>query len=145
MLSKSLPVFPAVTTSSGLRVSPSHFIVGELAQLTLHLLVIALHVAYSPGGAQFYTSCFPITVSGGGSTLPSHTVKFPGAYSSTDPGILYDLYDGYTSYPIPGPPVWACSFVGEPTTVSPQPTAVPSPSSTLSSTPPASTTSEAAL
>jgi cellulase len=48
---------------------------------------IALHVAGSLGGAQFYTSCYQITVSGSGSATPA-TVKFPGAYSPTDPGIL---------------------------------------------------------
>ncbi|KAF8755045.1 Glycoside Hydrolase Family 61 [Rhizoctonia solani] len=41
----------------------------------------------------------------GGSASPA-TVKFPGAYSPTDPGILFDLYGGYTSYTIPGPAVY---------------------------------------
>ncbi|KDN41024.1 hypothetical protein RSAG8_07730, partial [Rhizoctonia solani AG-8 WAC10335] len=46
-----------------------------------------------------------INVTGGGSANPA-TVKFPGAYSPTDPGILFDLYGGYTSYTIPGPAVY---------------------------------------
>ncbi|KAG8792981.1 hypothetical protein FRC12_004256 [Ceratobasidium sp. 428] len=67
--------------------------------------VIALHVAGSVGGAQLYMSCYQINVTGGGSAYPS-TVKFPGAYSATDPGILFNLYGSYTSYTIPGPPVY---------------------------------------
>ncbi|KAG8728227.1 hypothetical protein FRC11_011559, partial [Ceratobasidium sp. 423] len=67
--------------------------------------VIALHVASSIGGAQLYMSCYQINVTGGGSANPA-TVKFPGAYSPTDPGILFDLYGGYTSYTIPGPAVY---------------------------------------
>lgn len=74
--------------------------------------VIALHVASSVGGAQFYMSCFTIKVTGGGSTLPSSTVKFPGAYSATDPGIKFDLYSAYSSYTIPGPAVWTCASGG---------------------------------
>ncbi|KAF8670357.1 glycoside hydrolase family 61 protein [Rhizoctonia solani] len=67
--------------------------------------VVALHVASSVGGAQLYMSCYQINVTGGGSASPA-TVKFPGAYSPTDPGILFDLYGGYTSYTIPGPAVY---------------------------------------
>src|SRR5690606_34410032 len=67
--------------------------------------VIALHVAGSPGGAQHYVSCFQLKVTGGGSANPSG-VSFPGAYSASDPGILFNLYGSYTSYPVPGPPVY---------------------------------------
>jgi len=75
--------------------------------------VIALHVAGSVGGAQFYMSCYQISVTGSGKACPA-TVKFPGAYSATDPGILFDIYSAYTSYTIPGPAVYtsggsACS------------------------------------
>ncbi|KAB5589036.1 hypothetical protein CTheo_7514 [Ceratobasidium theobromae] len=80
--------------------------------------VIALHVAGSIGGAQLYMSCYQINVTGGGAASPA-TVKFPGAYSPTDPGILFDLYGGYTSYTIPGPAVYVPgSSTGSPTTVS---------------------------
>jgi len=69
--------------------------------------VIALHVAGSVGGAQFYMSCFETTITGGGSASPA-TVKFPGAYSATDPGILYDLYANPPKpYTVPGPTVYA--------------------------------------
>ncbi|KAL1846098.1 hypothetical protein VTK73DRAFT_354 [Phialemonium thermophilum] len=70
---------------------------------------IALHVAQSKGGAQFYLSCGQIAVSGGGSTDGSPTVAFPGAYSATDPGILINInYPVPTSYVNPGPKVFTC-------------------------------------
>ncbi|KAL4866953.1 hypothetical protein BDV12DRAFT_187049 [Aspergillus spectabilis] len=69
---------------------------------------IALHGAYSEGGAQFYISCGQLTVTGGGSASPSPLVAFPGAYSPTDPGILFSLYWPVpTEYTPPGPAVWS--------------------------------------
>ncbi|KIP02409.1 carbohydrate-binding module family 1 protein [Phlebiopsis gigantea 11061_1 CR5-6] len=65
--------------------------------------VIALHVASSVGGAQFYMSCFQVNVGGSGTATPSSTVSFPGAYSATDPGILINIYQQLNSYAIPGP------------------------------------------
>jgi cellulase len=64
--------------------------------------VIALHVASSVGGAQFYMSCYQVTVTGSGTKSPAG-VTFPGAYSSSDPGILINIYETITSYTIPGP------------------------------------------
>ncbi|EIN08693.1 hypothetical protein PUNSTDRAFT_154785 [Punctularia strigosozonata HHB-11173 SS5] len=64
--------------------------------------VIALHVAGSLGGAQFYTSCYQLQVGGSGTASPS-TVMFPGAYAATDPGILINIYQSLTDYTIPGP------------------------------------------
>jgi len=70
---------------------------------------IALHVAQSSGGAQFYLSCAQVTVSGGGSTEPSAKVAFPGAYKASDPGILINInYPVPTSYQNPGPAVFKC-------------------------------------
>ncbi|CAE6411300.1 unnamed protein product [Rhizoctonia solani] len=40
-----------------------------------------------------------INVTGGGAAKPA-TFKLPGAYSPTDPDILFDLYGGYTSYTV---------------------------------------------
>ncbi|TFY55149.1 hypothetical protein EVG20_g9428 [Dentipellis fragilis] len=48
-------------------------------QYLLRAEVIALHVASSVGGAQFYMSCFQLNVGGTGTTNPP-TVKIPGAY-----------------------------------------------------------------
>ncbi|THV04744.1 hypothetical protein K435DRAFT_826795 [Dendrothele bispora CBS 962.96] len=96
--------------------------------------VIALHVASSPGGAQFYPACFQATVGGSGAAEPD-TVKFPGAYSASDPGILINIYTQLDSYAIPGPDPYdgtspAVAATAYPTTATwntaSQPTAVPS-------------------
>jgi lytic cellulose monooxygenase (C1-hydroxylating) len=68
--------------------------------------IIALHEGNRVGGTQFYMECVQIKVtSSGGTTLPSG-VSIPGAYSASDPGILFNLYSGFTSYTIPGPALW---------------------------------------
>ncbi|KAI1765253.1 glycoside hydrolase family 61 protein [Hypoxylon sp. FL1150] len=69
---------------------------------------IALHSAGTVGGAQFYQGCAQLHVSGGGSKTFSG-VALPGAYKSTDPGILFQLYWPVpTSYTNPGPAVVTC-------------------------------------
>lgn len=51
--------------------------------------------------------CIYIKVTGSGSvTLPAG-VSFPGAYKATDAGVLFDLYNSFSSYPIPGPKVFS--------------------------------------
>ncbi|KAJ3039962.1 hypothetical protein HDV00_011628 [Rhizophlyctis rosea] len=70
--------------------------------------LIALHNAYSQGGAQLYNECVQLTVTGGGSTTFSG-VSFPGAYKATDPGILINIYPTPSSYTIPGPRPVSCS------------------------------------
>ncbi|KAG0647413.1 putative endo-beta-1 [Hyphodiscus hymeniophilus] len=90
--------------------------------------VIALHVAGQLDGAQFYMSCYQITVTGGGSASPP-TVLLPGAYSANDPGILINIYQTMTTYVVPGPSVYsggliktagaACSGVETVTTTGP--------------------------
>ncbi|KAI1767298.1 glycoside hydrolase family 61 protein [Hypoxylon sp. FL1150] len=68
---------------------------------------IALHTASQPGGAQFYMTCYQLTVTGGGSASPAG-VKFPGAYSASDPGIQVDIWgNGFSEYTIPGPAVYS--------------------------------------
>lgn len=64
--------------------------------------LIALHNAAQYPGPQFYPSCHQIQVTGGGSTVPSSLVSFPGAYSGKDA-----IYDGKT-YTVPGPAVFKC-------------------------------------
>ena len=56
--------------------------------------IIALHSAWQYPGAQFYPGCHQIQVTGGGSSVPSSLVSFPGAYKGSDPGITYDAYKG---------------------------------------------------
>ncbi|KAG6829903.1 hypothetical protein H0H92_003036 [Tricholoma furcatifolium] len=72
--------------------------------------IIALQLAVSLGGAEFYPSCTQITVGGSqtGGPTEDELVSFPGAYSDTDPGI-YDpnVYNGGSTYTFPGPPVAA--------------------------------------
>ncbi|KAJ3868267.1 glycosyl hydrolase family 61-domain-containing protein [Lentinula novae-zelandiae] len=68
--------------------------------------VIALHVASSVGGAQFYMSCYQINIGGTGTVSPSG-VSIPGAYSATDPGILINIYQQLDTYEIPGPSPYA--------------------------------------
>jgi len=67
---------------------------------------IALHAAASVGGAQFYMSCYQLTVTGGGSASPA-LVQFPGAYKATDPGIEIDIYESLSTYVAPGPTVYS--------------------------------------
>jgi cellulase len=97
--------------------------------------VVALHVAGSVGGAQFYVSCYQLSVSGSGSASPS-TVKFPGAYSATDPGILFNLYGSYTSYTVPGPAVYGGGAAPAPTTAA---TANPTTAAPVTTAPPTNT------
>jgi hypothetical protein len=68
--------------------------------------IIALHLAQSQGGAEFYPSCTQIMVGGSQTGTPNQTVAFPGAYSDTDPGILVpDVFSAGATYIFPGPPV----------------------------------------
>ena len=56
--------------------------------LTITYQIIALHLATSKGGAEFYPSCTQIRVGGSGTGVAKDTVSFPGAYSDNDPGIF---------------------------------------------------------
>jgi cellulase len=47
-----------------------------------------------------------LTVTGGGSASPA-TVKFPGAYKASDPGIKVNIHAAVSSYVVPGPAVYA--------------------------------------
>jgi hypothetical protein len=67
---------------------------------------LALHAASPGGGAQFYMSCYQISVAGGGSASPA-TVKFPGAYSASDPGIGVNIHGALSQYIAPGPAVYS--------------------------------------
>ncbi|TCD61619.1 hypothetical protein EIP91_008163 [Steccherinum ochraceum] len=62
--------------------------------------------AESYPGAEFYMSCAQINITGGNKVQPVG-VQFPGAYKSTDPGIVTNIY-GETSYTPPGPAVFQC-------------------------------------
>ncbi|KAL4249399.1 Endo-beta-1,4-glucanase D [Abortiporus biennis] len=69
---------------------------------------IALHVAQSFRGAQFYISCGQVTVTGGGSGKPGPLVAIPGVYTGYEPGILINInYPIPANYTQPGPAVWS--------------------------------------
>ncbi|KAK4538913.1 hypothetical protein RGQ29_032192 [Quercus rubra] len=67
--------------------------------------IIALHGAESAGGAQNYPQCINIKVTGGtGTTEPAGTAG-PSLYTQTENGIVFNIYQTITSYPIPGPKI----------------------------------------
>jgi hypothetical protein len=68
--------------------------------------IVALHLANKRGGAEFYTSCIQVRVTGGsaGKVNVTPTAKFPGGYSASDPGIFTPkIFDGGFKYSFPGP------------------------------------------
>lgn len=64
--------------------------------------IIALHGANQANGAQAYPQCFNLEISGTGTSQPSG-VYGTDLYRATDPGILFNLYTKFTTYPVPGP------------------------------------------
>lgn len=81
--------------------------------------IIALHLADKKGGAEFYSSCFQLKVTGGtgtAKTTASETVRFPGAYSATDPGIYTPkVFDSGFKYQFPGPAIATFANTGNST------------------------------
>lgn len=87
-------------------------------------------------GAQFYPSCVQVEVGGSGSVIPNQAFDFNTGYTYSDPGIAFNLYGSFTSYPIPGPKVFAgTGGGGSNTTPAAKPTTtsvgVPVPTTTL--------------
>jgi len=104
ILNSTAITFPASNLASYSFEIPSTVPPGNYLLRIEHL---ALHVAQSTGGAQWYISCAQIEVTGSGGGNPSPTALLPGAYVATDPGILIDIYYPIpTSYTPPGPAVW---------------------------------------
>ncbi|KAM3077242.1 hypothetical protein ACMFMG_003294 [Clarireedia jacksonii] len=69
--------------------------------------IIALHSAYAVGAAQLYPQCANIKITGNGEATPSGVVG-TSLYNSTDPGLLYNIYNDETkpTYQIPGPELY---------------------------------------
>jgi len=68
--------------------------------------IIALHLATTKGGAEFYDSCIQVDVKGSGTGVPTETVSFPGAYKDSDPGIFDpNVFNAKSTYKFPGPKV----------------------------------------
>jgi lytic cellulose monooxygenase (C1-hydroxylating) len=70
---------------------------------------LALHTAGSSGQAQFYMTCFQLTIDSDGDATPE-TVDFPGAYSASDKGILVNIHASMSTYIAPGPTVYAGGY-----------------------------------
>ncbi|KAL4810946.1 glycoside hydrolase [Aspergillus unguis] len=68
--------------------------------------IIALHSAGQENGAQNYPQCLNLVVSGDGSASPSGTLA-TSFYTPTDDGIMFDIYSGATTYPMPGPELYS--------------------------------------
>ncbi|KAI0128232.1 lytic polysaccharide monooxygenase [Hypoxylon sp. NC0597] len=69
--------------------------------------IIALHEAGTEGKAQMYPQCINLDISGSGTQLPDGVVGTE-LYTSTDPGILHNIYNdenlsSVSDYKIPGP------------------------------------------
>ncbi|KAF9057523.1 glycoside hydrolase [Panaeolus papilionaceus] len=82
---------------------PSSLPAGEYL---LRAEIIALHVASSYPGAQFYIGCAQVKVTGGGSGNPPK-IAIPGYYKASDPGITVNIYNNLQSYTAPGGSVWS--------------------------------------
>lgn len=70
--------------------------------------IIALHLATSMGGAEFYAGCAQVRVSGNEKGVPKNQdlVSLPGAYKDNDPGIFdTTVFDDNAKYVFPGPKV----------------------------------------
>lgn len=69
--------------------------------------IIALHSAGQENGAQNYPQCINIKVKGTGKAHPCNEgadcAKGTGLYTPKEKGIIFNLYGGLTSYPMPGP------------------------------------------
>jgi len=66
---------------------------------------IGLHQAHE-GKAQFYLECYQLKIESTGTGTLSPTVKIPGLYKSSDPGIAFNKWNNPKAYTIPGPKVW---------------------------------------
>ena len=89
--------FPPASTCSALRSWVSKPCPPYPSLAHVFLVQIALHVAQSYPGAQFYIGCAQIKITSGGSASPPK-VALPGAYKGSDPGITVNIYNNLQSY-----------------------------------------------
>ncbi|KAI9151357.1 Polysaccharide monooxygenase Cel61a [Paramyrothecium foliicola] len=71
--------------------------------------IIALHGAGNDNGAQAYPQCLNLRVGGSGTVSPSGGTPGTSLYTRSTPGIIFNLYGSYTSYPYPGPALWTAA------------------------------------
>lgn len=76
--------------------------------------IIALHSAGNADGAQNYPQCVNLEITGSGTATPSGTLG-TALYTSTDPGILINIYQTLTEYIVPGPALYSDAAVDTPT------------------------------
>lgn len=114
--------------------------------------IIAHHASGQANGAQNYPQCINIQVTGGGSDLPAGTVA-TSLYKADDEGILFDIYNAGSTYPMPGPAAPAIATVAtqrkvtadsEGTPVTGGGSGAAPPSTTAPATPPAASSPVAA-
>jgi cellulase len=74
-------------------------------QYVLRHELIALHGAQN-GDAQFYPQCINLEVTGSGSSIPLGGTIGTKLYAPKDPGVVFNLYTKFTTYPLPGPKLW---------------------------------------
>ena len=66
--------------------------------------ILALHGGANPNGAQAYPQCINVRVTeGSGTWVPTGGVKGTDLYKANDPGVHFNIFMPFTSYPIPGP------------------------------------------
>ncbi|KAK6723729.1 hypothetical protein SNK04_002575 [Fusarium graminearum] len=103
--------------------------------------IIALHAAGQENGAQNYPQCFNLEVESDGTAEPAG-VAGTSLYTASEKGIVFDLYNNPTSYPIPGPKMniaggssGAAPLLPLPPPLAPAPTPLPTPLLPLSPLP----------
>ncbi|KAH6669957.1 glycoside hydrolase family 61 protein [Halenospora varia] len=74
----------------------------ESGNYVLRHEIIGLHAAGQTNGAQNYPQCVNLAIKSTGTDKPAGVLATT-FYKASDPGILFDLYGAWTSYPIPGP------------------------------------------
>jgi hypothetical protein len=98
-------------------------------QYILRHEIIALHLATSLGGAEFYPACIQLNIGGNGTGVPTSDdlVTFPGGYSDNDPGIFDpNVFDTSAPYTFPGPPVAQLGVASNSSDQSPSDSGTPS-------------------
>jgi len=93
--------------------------------------IIALHLATSVGGAEFYAGCVQVRVSGNEQGVPRRQdlVSIPGAYKDNDPGIFApNVFDNNAKYVLPGPQVAVLSAGASTPKPAPTTSGAPAPS-----------------
>ena len=103
-------------------------------QYVLRHEIIALHSAQDANGAQNYPQCINIEVTGSGSAEPAG-VAATELYTAKDAGISLNIYNGLTSYEIPGPAVYSGGASSGSSGSSPKPASSAAASSAAASSP----------